>query len=257
MAGTLIAPTPGSAQDFGAQAHFVLAGTGTENDGKAVPIAVGIDPLTGLPITAAGGPGSGGAITVADGANITQGTTTDPAWSGTGAGTLVAVLKAIWIRLRGGQATMANSLPVVLASDQGALNTRALASGTDSVAVVGTVTVVDSVALSVLLPTAQVAALTPVASAPVSLTAPAAALTASADTLFTFASQVKHLFLENKSAADAYYNLDVAASPGTYYLPAGALRILDLPCTILHLYSTAATPVNGATAANIAVGGWI
>lgn len=219
MAGTLIAPTPGSAQDFGAQAHFVLAGTGTENDGKAVPIAVGIDPLTGLPITAGGG-GGGGAITIADGANATQGTTTDAAWSGSGGGTLVAVLKAIWTRLRGGQATMANSLPVVLASDQSAISVNAGAG------------------------------------ASVALTSPAAALTASTDTSFTFASQAKHLFLENKSLTDAYFNMDGAASPGAYTLPAGGLRFVDLPCTVLHLYSTAATPVNGATATNIVIGGW-
>ena len=47
-------------------------------------------------IASGGGGGGGGAVTVADGANVTQGTTTDAAWSGTGAGTLVALLKAIF-----------------------------------------------------------------------------------------------------------------------------------------------------------------
>ena len=38
---------------------------------------------------------SGGPTTIADGADVTQGTTTDGAWSGAGAGTVVAILKAV------------------------------------------------------------------------------------------------------------------------------------------------------------------
>jgi hypothetical protein len=88
-----------------------------------------------------------GAITVADGANVAQGATADAAWSGSGSGSLVAVLKAIWTRLRGGQATMANSLPVTLASDQGAIGTvgvtslPALSTGSNTIGNVGAATV--------------------------------------------------------------------------------------------------------------------
>jgi hypothetical protein len=74
----------------------------------AVPLASGI------------GTSGGGAITIADGASVTQGTTTDTAYT-SGNGTVVSLLKGIFARLRGGQATMANSLPVTLASDQGAV----------------------------------------------------------------------------------------------------------------------------------------
>lgn len=49
-----------------------------------------------------------------------EGTTGDAAYT-SGAGTVIALLKGIFARLRGGQATMANSLPVVLASDQAAI----------------------------------------------------------------------------------------------------------------------------------------
>jgi hypothetical protein len=42
----------------------------------------------------AGAGGGGGAVTVADGANVAQGTTTDAAWT-TGAGTVVGLLKAV------------------------------------------------------------------------------------------------------------------------------------------------------------------
>jgi len=48
---------------------------------------------------ASGGGGSGGAVTLADGANVAQGATTDAAFSGTGATTLVGALKGIYARL--------------------------------------------------------------------------------------------------------------------------------------------------------------
>ncbi len=74
----------------------------------------------------------GGAVTIVDGGDVTQGAVGDAAWSGSGNGTVVAILKAIYARLRGGQATMANSLPVVLASDQSSIPVAAtLAAGTN------------------------------------------------------------------------------------------------------------------------------
>jgi len=65
-------------------------------DGTVVPVQepAGYAPL--VAVVALGASGGGGAVTVADGANVAQGTTTDAAWSGTGAGTLVALLKAIF-----------------------------------------------------------------------------------------------------------------------------------------------------------------
>jgi len=67
-----------------------------------------------------GGGGSGGAVTIADGANVSQGAIADTAYS-SGSGTVISVLKGIFARLRGGQATMANSMPVTVASDQSSL----------------------------------------------------------------------------------------------------------------------------------------
>lgn len=84
-----------------------------------------------------GGGGGGGAVTIADGADVTQGTTTDAA-CGTDNGTCTdnSVLKRIAQRITtligstlnvsvtnanaNGQATMANSSPVVIASNQSA-----------------------------------------------------------------------------------------------------------------------------------------
>jgi hypothetical protein len=50
-------------------------------------------PLSGG--SGSGGGGGGGAVTIADGADTTQGTTTDAAWSGSGSGTAIAILKKL------------------------------------------------------------------------------------------------------------------------------------------------------------------
>lgn len=105
----------------------------------ANPLAVQISNGAG----AAGTPGSPISVTVADfpatqavtaaagaeadGHSTTLGFTSDAAWSGSGSGTAIAVLKALWQRLRGGQQTMAGSLPVAIASDQPPLPVSATA----------------------------------------------------------------------------------------------------------------------------------
>lgn len=43
--------------------------------------------------------GGGEAVSIADGADVTQGAIANAAWSGSGSGTVVAVLKAIWTAL--------------------------------------------------------------------------------------------------------------------------------------------------------------
>lgn len=49
--------------------------------------------------------GPGGLTVVADGGDVAQGATTDAAWSGAGAGTIVALLKALWTKLTSDPAT--------------------------------------------------------------------------------------------------------------------------------------------------------
>jgi len=72
------------------------------------------------------GGGAGMAVTIADGADVALGATTD-AESAAGNGTVVAILKRLRTLLNGGlpaalgQGTMAQSLPVVVASDQSSL----------------------------------------------------------------------------------------------------------------------------------------
>ena len=51
--------------------------------------------LDWVPMTQPGGSGGGGAVTIANGADVAEGNTADAAWSGSGSGTVVAVLKKV------------------------------------------------------------------------------------------------------------------------------------------------------------------
>jgi hypothetical protein len=85
-----------------------------------------------------------------------------------------------------------------------------------------------------------------------------AALTASADTTFAFSQPVTHIYVQNKSAADVYVEFDAAATVGSAVVPAnrGGL-FFDIPCAAVHLFSTAATNVNGTADLNIVLRGWL
>lgn len=94
--------------------------TGRRRDNQH-PRAVEVDANGSIYTTPTGG--VAGAVTIADGADVAQGTTTD-AEAAAGNGTVIAILKRLRTLLNGGlpaalgQGTMAQSLPVVLASNQ-------------------------------------------------------------------------------------------------------------------------------------------
>src|SRR5215467_6728206 len=54
-----------------------------------------LQPIVWTGAVTGGGGGGGGAVTIADGADVAQGTTTDAAWSGSGVGTVISILKKI------------------------------------------------------------------------------------------------------------------------------------------------------------------
>jgi hypothetical protein len=91
----------------------------------------------------------------------------------------------------------------------------------------------------------------------VALSSPAVALTQNADTLYTFRQPVRHLFIQNNSATDATIDFDTAASSGSILLKAGMHLYLDIRVTVVHILSTAATNVNGASGSNIVLKGWV
>lgn len=83
--------------------------------GGAVTVADGADVAQGTTVDAAWTSGAGtvisllkkiasaggSAVSIADGADVAKGTTSDPAWSGSGASTIVAALKAIYAKVAG------------------------------------------------------------------------------------------------------------------------------------------------------------
>jgi hypothetical protein len=88
---------------------------------KAAPLV--LDKNTGALIVSGGSGGSGGAVTIADGANQTLGAKADAsASSDSGTFSLVSLFKRLLAKIPTvGQTTKSGSLPVTLASDQGAL----------------------------------------------------------------------------------------------------------------------------------------
>jgi hypothetical protein len=84
--------------------------------------------------------------------------------------------------------------------------------------------------------------------------APTATLAAT-DTSFAFAQRVRSVLIQNNTAAPLYANFDKAASQGTLAIAAGQTLILDWSCTVLHLWTTAITNVNGSAAGAIFVAG--
>lgn len=83
-----------------------------------------------------------------------------------------------------------------------------------------------------------------------------AATTASADYTFAWSGVIRHVLLQNSTAAAINYEIDGAATPGSPVLAAGQTVFLDVILTTLHLLATAAVNVNGNAASNIVVRGW-
>lgn len=67
---------------------------------------------------------------------------------------------------------------------------------------------------------------------------------------------VRHVILQNNTAAIVNYDIDAATTLGSLSLAAGATIVLDIEMTTLHLRTAAAQQVNGSAAANIVVRAW-
>lgn len=92
----------------------------------------------------------------------------------------------------------------------------------------------------------------------VALSSPPATLTAGADTPVTFSSQAKHVWVQNNSATAVGVEFDGVSSAGSLQIPGGmnAFARFDVPCTVVHLFSSTATALNGTAGANIVLKGW-
>lgn len=90
------------------------------NAEPVIPLVNGLPVSDANPLPTTGGGGGGGAVTIADGADVAEGSTTDdPVTDPSEPGTTIGLLKGLLdSAVTLGQATMANSVPVVIASNQ-------------------------------------------------------------------------------------------------------------------------------------------
>jgi hypothetical protein len=89
-----------------------------------------------------------------------------------------------------------------------------------------------------------------------------AALVSSTDYSFKWGTDatpaaIAFLLLQNNTGSDLQWELDAAATAGSAILPTGQTLLLPAAILVLHLFQAGTPNVNGATAGNIVVRGWI
>lgn len=110
--------------------NYLAAITASSTTTLRVTYGSGVVPMAGA--GSGGGGGGGGAVTIADGADVTQGAESDTAWSGSGSGTVVAILKSIYNAIIGSIPAGTNTIGTVgqLPYPVGATPITASATGT-------------------------------------------------------------------------------------------------------------------------------
>lgn len=83
------------------------------------------------------------------------------------------------------------------------------------------------------------------------------ATTANTDTSWSFAQQVRHGIIQNKTQANVYFSLDTGATVGSLVLAPGSSFPFDCRVTTVHLLTPATQNINGAADGNIVVWGWM
>jgi hypothetical protein len=71
------------------------------------------------------------------------------------------------------------------------------------------------------------------------------------DTSWSFASQVRHLFIQNNTSANVQFSLDATTSAGSPIISPGSTFLADIRVTAVHLLTAAAKNINGTSANNI------
>lgn len=89
----------------------------------------------------------------------------------------------------------------------------------------------------------------------------AAALTANTVYLFKWGpsanQQVNHLMIQNNATVSVNFELDNEVSAGSAVILPGQTLFLDIQTIVLHLLANGTPNVNGSTAGNIVVRGWL
>jgi hypothetical protein len=83
------------------------------------------------------------------------------------------------------------------------------------------------------------------------------ATVANTDTSWSFSVKVNHLLIQNNTTANVQFDFDTATSLGSPLLYPGQMLLLDVKVTAVHLLTAAIQNINGSTAGNIVIRGWL
>lgn len=235
---------------------------------SGVPLGSSVNPLN---TSGSGGGGGGGAVTIADGADVTQGTSTDAANASTvigqlkevntvqgavsdasytsGNGSVVSILKGVFTRLAN-IVTMAfdstSKLQISLYGKQTVAGDTAVGVDSNNAVLTHQKLGGSDLSNSNPMPMQWIGQ-----SGYIAASSPPTTTNVGADTTYTFSSQVNTVILQNNTAAVVNYAFDTAASAGSLSLAAGQTLIYSKKVTVVHLYTAAAQNINGTTAGNI------
>lgn len=76
-------------------------------------------------------------------------------------------------------------------------------------------------------------------------------------TQFTWDRIVRHVTVQNNSGASINVNFDAPASPGKLLVPANGILTFDVICQSIAVYATSALNVDGDTAGNLFIAGFM
>lgn len=83
------------------------------------------------------------------------------------------------------------------------------------------------------------------------------ATTANADTAWAFAQKVNHVLIQNNTTATVQFDFETTANAGSPIIAPGSIFFFDIKVTAVHLFTAAIQNINGATAGNIVIRGWL
>lgn len=200
---------------------------GTTTDSSSANTQIGL--LKAIKAYLAGTLTTAGTVTEANSASIlaSVGGVADAAWSGSGNGSEIAILKKL-------VAQLAANLGMNITQIGGSAPSASNPLYTLQTAVSGYVAAYGS---------------------------NPSALTSSTDAAFKWGAGgttvVNHVMISNNSSANVNWDLDVATTAGSPVLAPGQSVFLDVQTTAVHLQSSGTPNINGSSGSNVIVRGWL
>jgi hypothetical protein len=80
---------------------------------------------------------------------------------------------------------------------------------------------------------------------------------AGSDTSWSFAQQVRHVFIQNNTPLSVQFCFDTVTNAGSPVLQPGELFSADITMTTIHLLTSSSQNINGTASGNIVIWGWL